>query len=51
MNDNNENKINFIPSQKWIGSKPGMIFKKGRKGLGYYTDKINNNEIIDLTKD
>ena len=28
----------FIPSPKYTGSKPGMVFKKDRKGLGYYKD-------------
>eukprot|EP00927_Polykrikos_kofoidii_P014471 TRINITY_DN16332_c0_g1_i2.p1 TRINITY_DN16332_c0_g1~~TRINITY_DN16332_c0_g1_i2.p1 ORF type:complete len:357 (-),score=60.12 TRINITY_DN16332_c0_g1_i2:36-1022(-) len=28
----------FIPSRKFSGAKPGMVFKKGSKGLGYYKD-------------
>lgn len=25
----------FIPSNKFTGSKPGYVFKKDKKGLGY----------------
>ena len=28
----------FIPSPKFTGSKPGMVYKKDSKGLGYYKD-------------
>jgi FK506-binding nuclear protein len=28
----------FIQSNKFIGAKPGMVFKKGKQGLGYYKD-------------
>ena len=28
----------FIPSPNFSGSKPGMVFKKDSKGLGYYKD-------------
>ena len=28
----------FIPSPKFKGSKPGMVYKKDVKGLGYYKD-------------
>jgi len=28
----------FIPTKKFLGAKPGMVFKKGAKGLGYYKD-------------
>jgi hypothetical protein len=43
----NKNKINegmyskkpdFIPSSKFTGSKKGYVFKKCKKGLGYYID-------------
>lgn len=30
----------FIQSPKFIGSKPGYIFKKDKKGLGYYIDQV-----------
>eukprot|EP00927_Polykrikos_kofoidii_P021144 TRINITY_DN20118_c0_g1_i1.p1 TRINITY_DN20118_c0_g1~~TRINITY_DN20118_c0_g1_i1.p1 ORF type:complete len:542 (-),score=95.10 TRINITY_DN20118_c0_g1_i1:141-1766(-) len=30
--------VDFIPSKKFTGAKPGMVFKKGNKGLGYYKD-------------
>ena len=29
----------FISSKKFTGSKPGYVFKKDAKGLGYYKDK------------
>ena len=28
----------FIPSKKFIGAKKGYVFKKDKKGLGYYND-------------
>lgn len=28
----------FIPSKQWTGVAPGMVFKKGPKGIGYYKD-------------
>lgn len=28
----------FVPSKTFTGSKPGMVFKKGPQGLGYYKD-------------
>jgi len=28
----------FIPAKKFGGAKPGMVFKKGPKGVGYYKD-------------
>ena len=30
---------NFISSSKFKGSKPGMVFRRGDNGLGYYNDK------------
>lgn len=33
-----EPQADFIASKKYTGSKPGMVFKKGAKGLGYYKD-------------
>ena len=32
---------NFIPSDKFNGSKQGYVFKNCSKGLGYYKDKYN----------
>ena len=29
----------FIASQTWVGRKPGMVFKRGEKGQGYYKDE------------
>ena len=29
----------FTPSKKFMGAKPGFVFKKGKNGLGYYVDK------------
>ena len=31
----------FIASSVWTGSKEGMVFKEGAKGLGYYSDSPN----------
>eukprot|EP00039_Didymoeca_costata_P009883 m.131687 g.131687 ORF g.131687 m.131687 type:complete len:498 (-) comp14633_c0_seq6:561-2054(-) len=31
--------IDFIPSETYTEAKPGYIFKKGDRGLGYYYDK------------
>jgi len=28
----------FLPSRTFQGAKPGMVFKKGAKGVGYYKD-------------
>jgi FK506-binding nuclear protein len=28
----------FIAAKKFVGAKPGMVFKKGKQGLGYYKD-------------
>lgn len=36
------NSKNFIPSDKFNGSKQGYVFKKCSEGLGYYKDKYNN---------
>ncbi|KAL7472177.1 hypothetical protein ACHAXS_012508 [Conticribra weissflogii] len=30
----------FIPSKKFQGSKPGYVFRKDKKGLGYYKDVL-----------
>ncbi|GMH54794.1 hypothetical protein TL16_g12977 [Triparma laevis f. inornata] len=30
----------FISKKKFTGRKPGFVFKKGKKGLGYYKDEI-----------
>mmetsp|Transcript_11556 Transcript_11556/g.26880 ORF Transcript_11556/g.26880 Transcript_11556/m.26880 type:complete len:279 (-) Transcript_11556:71-907(-) len=29
----------FVPSKVFAGARPGMVFTKGPKGLGYYRDK------------
>mmetsp|Transcript_5357 Transcript_5357/g.11731 ORF Transcript_5357/g.11731 Transcript_5357/m.11731 type:complete len:1130 (-) Transcript_5357:373-3762(-) len=29
----------YIPAKRFQGAKPGMVFKKGPKGLGYYLDE------------
>ena len=36
----------FIQSETWIGEKPGMVFKTGAKGQGYYT----NSPLLTLIK-
>ena len=36
------NSKNFIPSNKFNGSKQGYVFKKCSEGLGYYKDKHSN---------
>ena len=36
-----ENKVDFISSEKFIGEKSGYIFKNDNKGLGYYKDSFN----------
>ena len=33
-----KSKEEFIPSKKFVGSKKGYVFHKGRKGVGYYVD-------------
>jgi hypothetical protein len=33
-----DHSADFIPSPSFSGSKPGMVFKKDSKGLGYYKD-------------
>ncbi len=36
------NSKNFIPSNKFNGSKQGYVFKNCSEGLGYYKDKHSN---------
>ena len=36
------NSKNFIPSDKFNGSKQGYVFKNCSEGLGYYKDKYSN---------
>ena len=36
------NSKNFIPSNKFNGSKQGYVFKNCSEGLGYYKDKNSN---------
>ena len=31
--------VDFLASKKFAGAKPGFVFKKGQKGLGYYLDR------------
>jgi len=38
----------FIPTMKFIGAKPGMVFKKGAKGMGYYKDTYVKPPPLDL---
>ena len=33
-----EKNADFIASKKFTGAKKGMVFKKGKKGMGYYKD-------------
>jgi hypothetical protein len=35
---NNEDNNNFVSATKFIGSKKGYVFTKGKLGLGYYKD-------------
>ena len=40
---NSEKKVHFAkfePSDTFKGNKPGYVFKKGDRGLGYYLDSI-----------
>ncbi|PRW59081.1 DEAD-box ATP-dependent RNA helicase 20-like [Chlorella sorokiniana] len=32
--------VAFIPSKTFTGARPGMVFKKGPRGLGYYIDAV-----------
>ena len=38
--ESGDNDAPFIESKKFAGRKPGYCFKKGPKGLGYYTDPV-----------
>jgi len=33
-----EENIDFIPSDTFRGAKPGYVFKSGDMGIGYYVD-------------
>ena len=28
----------FLPERRWLGERPGYVFKTGAEGLGYYRD-------------
>jgi hypothetical protein len=32
--------VTFVKSKKFAGAKPGFVFKKGSKGVGYYKDVL-----------
>ena len=32
--------VSFIPSKTFAGARPGMVFKKGPRGQGYYLDAV-----------
>jgi hypothetical protein len=36
--------VDFIPSEKFIVSRPGYVFTHGDKGLGYYLDKPKSQQ-------
>lgn len=33
----------FIPVRSFQGAKPGYVFTKGERGVGYYIDRLNQN--------
>ena len=37
--------VDFIPSSKYTNSKAGYVFKKGDKGLGYYSDPYCSDKV------
>ena len=36
--------VAFIPSKTFTGARPGMAFKKGPRGLGYYPDAVQQRQ-------
>lgn len=36
--------VAFIPSKTFSGARPGMVFKKGPRGLGYYLDVVQQRQ-------
>ena len=43
--DNKQDKRDYIPSNSFIGIKPGYIFTRGEQGLGYYKDEIEMEKL------
>ena len=43
----NDSSLRFIAAEEWAGSKPGMVFRLGSLGLGYYED-ISLEELMAL---
>lgn len=39
----------FFPAPKFAGAKPGYVFKKGPRGLGYYLDPVQQQRGQQLT--
>lgn len=35
----------FVPSKSFRGARPGYVFKKGRQGLGYYLDALEQKRL------
>lgn len=35
----------FVPSKSFRGARPGYVFKKGRQGLGYYLDGLEQRKL------
>jgi hypothetical protein len=36
---NDDSALGYLPYEEFSGTKPGMVFRLGSKGLGYYEDK------------
>lgn len=36
--------VQFVPSKAFTGARPGYAFKKGRQGLGYYLDAVQQRK-------
>lgn len=41
----------FVPSDKYDGSRPGYFFSMGEKGLGYYRDRRQKRKFADPDED
>ncbi|GAX82009.1 hypothetical protein CEUSTIGMA_g9437.t1 [Chlamydomonas eustigma] len=39
LNDGASDHVSYVPAIKFLGARPGYLFKNGDKGLGYYSDK------------
>ena len=46
-----ESSTHFIPAPKFIGSKPGYVFKMGDQGVGYYVDAKSTVHIAHEAKE